>query len=1173
MKLTRLHLLAFGPFTNKVLNLGEKEQSLVIVHGPNEAGKSAMLRAITDLRYGIQLHSKDNFVHRNQDLRIGGEFLDQNGNRYSMLRTKSRKDSLTYTDFTDDAALPGAAVPPSIENLVTGGLRKEEYEKMFGLDHTRLREGGIELVKGEGQIGAALFEASAGIRSIRSILENLEGAARKFHVPGARGKSGRINEALILLGNHQSEYKKSLFKPAQWADLSKKRTEATEKLTELEKRQQELNKSLSLARELRAVAPILRRLDHALNDLRDLEDSPLLSETAATERADAEAKCASAAKSAELAASNAQRLRDGLASMNRDLLAIDAGSAIERLGASAESIDAHLRDRDDANAEVNLEQNRVDALAAKIDASRDSEALLKLAPSGSAKADLEEKIKAAETANLSLQHHNETLAKQDTDSEGSALPALPNEEYRIALRSALDEVTLSDAKLKRLEKLPSEIKGNERKLLADLSALSLSDATALCAVKPLLDAEIDEAIQFLNSLATRKEGLEVRIEALDTAIKEETKLHDNVLSAGDVPTAEDIAAARAHRDAGWALIRDTYIRVVPGTEESIKAFAGNTPLPEAYQQAVVRSDVLADEFAKDVERAERLQSCLAKIKDCERDRDGLLQSIADIEKEKAAYEEKWGSKLHAANLPLLEPTALREWQSRHSAVRVDYDVLQDKHTEFEDAQATEKTLTSSLRKAISNTGMGSPSLESSLNTLKSLATQINTDLKNREASLAKAAGERQEREKQALRMAAHEKTLNEQLAASCEALKPALTALLLSQSASATVARARLNEFDALVAANTALLQAQEKERKARDILQRLNQQAETIASVLGEEKKDRDLRLYIDSLKKRLQTARDVEKIYEADLQSQRQAEESQRTYQEEAQKFTEKLEALCNAAQVESIDKLPYAEEESRRKRNAQQEVDRSNSELAEASRYSIEELRDLLKDKDSATLDSEEASADQELSSLVEKLADARKTEEQARLALDAVDSSGLALFHREAMARATAAIESSMTPWMRSRLAHALLSEALKQFRERAQGPMLASATRHFEGMTGGEFVRLVSDDLGDRPVLLAERANDDKFIGVEAMSEGTRDQLYLALRLAALEIQRTKGVDLPTILDDVLMTSDDRRAILILQALTEFSKGSQVMVFTHHQHLVDLARKNLPSESLAVVSLQ
>jgi uncharacterized protein YhaN len=160
---------------------------------------------------------------------------------------------------------------------------------------------------------------------------------------------------------------------------------------------------------------------------------------------------------------------------------------------------------------------------------------------------------------------------------------------------------------------------------------------------------------------------------------------------------------------------------------------------------------------------------------------------------------------------------------------------------------------------------------------------------------------------------------------------------------------------------------------------------------------------------------------------------------------------------------------------------------------------------------------------------------------------------------------------MAPWIRSRLAHALLSEALGRFRDRAQGPMLASASGYFSRMTGGEFVRLVGDDSTEPPVLLAERRDGGR-LQVEGMSEGTRDQLYLALRLAALELRRAAQVDLPLLLDDVLMTSDDRRAALILQALADFAREGQVIVFTHHRHLVEIARSALPEDRLAVIEL-
>jgi DNA repair protein SbcC/Rad50 len=163
--------------------------------------------------------------------------------------------------------------------------------------------------------------------------------------------------------------------------------------------------------------------------------------------------------------------------------------------------------------------------------------------------------------------------------------------------------------------------------------------------------------------------------------------------------------------------------------------------------------------------------------------------------------------------------------------------------------------------------------------------------------------------------------------------------------------------------------------------------------------------------------------------------------------------------------------------------------------------------------------------------------RQREELTRSELGAIDSSDAAASARDAMERAAATVHSTMPHWIRTRLAQALLAQALKSFRKRAQGPMLKSASGYFARMTGQEFTRLVNND-SDEPVLLAERHNG-ALLRVDALSEGTRDQLYLALRLAALDLQRHAGVDLPAVFDDILMTSDEHRAKEILEALADF----------------------------------
>ena len=110
--------------------------------------------------------------------------------------------------------------------------------------------------------------------------------------------------------------------------------------------------------------------------------------------------------------------------------------------------------------------------------------------------------------------------------------------------------------------------------------------------------------------------------------------------------------------------------------------------------------------------------------------------------------------------------------------------------------------------------------------------------------------------------------------------------------------------------------------------------------------------------------------------------------------------------------------------------------------------------------------------------------------------------LAALAREAMESAAARYRAAIRPWARLKLARALLQEALNRFRERAQAPMITKASAYFALVTGGDYERLITDDIGGQPVLCALRAGGAR-VTIDEMSEGTADQLYLALRLAAL----------------------------------------------------------------------
>jgi uncharacterized protein YhaN len=87
-----------------------------------------------------------------------------------------------------------------------------------------------------------------------------------------------------------------------------------------------------------------------------------------------------------------------------------------------------------------------------------------------------------------------------------------------------------------------------------------------------------------------------------------------------------------------------------------------------------------------------------------------------------------------------------------------------------------------------------------------------------------------------------------------------------------------------------------------------------------------------------------------------------------------------------------------------------------------------------------------------------------------------------------------------------------------------------------------------------------------------MSAGTVDQLYLALRLAAIERFLETSEPIPLIADDILIQFDDPRAAATLKSLERLSRITQVLLFTHHEHVRDLARRHVDPAALVLHEL-
>ncbi|OPZ10976.1 MAG: hypothetical protein BWZ10_02271 [candidate division BRC1 bacterium ADurb.BinA364] len=155
---------------------------------------------------------------------------------------------------------------------------------------------------------------------------------------------------------------------------------------------------------------------------------------------------------------------------------------------------------------------------------------------------------------------------------------------------------------------------------------------------------------------------------------------------------------------------------------------------------------------------------------------------------------------------------------------------------------------------------------------------------------------------------------------------------------------------------------------------------------------------------------------------------------------------------------------------------------------------------------------------------------------------------------------------------ARAACVILDRQIEAYRRKNEGPLARRASRIFSRLTLGSFQGLSVDySESDTPTLVGERPNGKK-IAVDGMSEGARDQLYLALRLAALDDHLERGARMPLIVDDALIGFDDERALAALEMFREVSDKTQVIFFTHHARLVELARKIERSDCVFVQEL-
>lgn len=1121
MRLRRLHLTPYGRFADRVLDFGPARAGadVTVIYGPNEAGKSTSFAAWLDFLFGIPNQTPYSFRHPRSTLAIGAE-IEADGVVHSFRRTGARKASLTDAD--------GREVAQHRLDALLHGLDRESYRSRFSLDEAVLREGGEAILAAKGDLGEVLYAGTSGLSGLSAVLAEVAGEVEAVRRKGARGSTTELTRVKGELSALESALKDARLDPRRAERLRAGTEAAAQAYADAEEGLKQARAAVALHAAAEGRAALRREGEAGRAALADMPGGPDLPPDAAPRAAG----LGEALRGGAAALAKAQAARDAAVAVLEKTEADPEGL---RLAAEIAALDA-LRAEDDAPliACADDAARMLPRLERDLAAAREAlaETVAGVAPEGTAPeaaALPDDGIEALEAALKTWRARRgaRASARRERDDARAAVGApVPPPESADALRTArrvrddarrADAAGLREAATAARAAAQRAAAGLPRgwRALAEGQGGLPEEETVLAAVRAV--EKSDGAVEGAGErLAEAAEDLARARDDRDT------------LAARDDHVGEDaLAESRRARDAAWSAHRAAL------DEGSATAFERSMHADDAIRQAHADGTTLREQVRQAGEAVARADARM------------LRRRAALDTAEAAARAARDGIAPLAAALglgPADPPAALRP---RLAALRAALEAALDAGEADRRAQAAETALAlaeAGLRAALGADAAGDPAL------LDGMAEAREAALETARAAhevwrLASEAAEKREtalaetetalvRAEEAIRRLVAGSPYADTPVATLDTLHPTLRKLTREAGEVAgacnRVARlrrareafeeaaARLRAMTGSDAPPAALMEAA-RGRAGDAIIAR-----DTIAGATGaREAAERD--------RAEARAGLDAAQAGRAALLEGQEAPGDDPDALIARLLDRDALRARLAALEAE-IDALGNGQDA--------QALAREEAALA-PGRGAM--LADRVRVAETAKDDAVAAHA----------LADKAEKDARAGQGGADIDQDRAAL-----LAELRESVRAAAARMIGLRAARA----GLDRLRRSRRGPMLERTQDAFIRMTGGEWTALETRPEGAGERLVARRG--EEIVTAEGMSQGTRAQLYLSLRLAGYGMFCAEHGPLPFVTDDVLETFDDARAAVALDLTEELGRQGQAIFLTHHRHLAEMARERI-----------
>jgi uncharacterized protein YhaN len=1160
MKIRSIRLAAYGPFTDVTLDLPNTNPDFHIVFGPNEAGKSSALRALRHMLFGIPARTADNFLHAYTKLRVGARLVNSNGDKIDFFRRKGKAKTLRGHD--DERVLDDDALAPFL-----GGISADVFEQMFAIGHEDLVRGGEEIISGKGSVGEALFAAGAGLIHLHNVQNELEQACGALFK--ATGSAPLINQKINAIKTARRSQKEALLLPKTWQGHDRELRDAQKRLEDVKKKLGACQQRQAKLERIRDALPFIARKKEIDADIVSYQGVPDLSDDFGEKRRDAE-------KELKLANRDLARFREAIENISKALNPLPVHKALLENGSAVESLQHDLgsfrkarKDKPGLEGRMRTLQKQATDLVDEIRADISGEAAKDLSLPPSTVGEIQTLGKEYERLTAKQESAGEQQRKLKSrlgilaDQRKAMVAPVDVSSLENALQSAQAagpiETQLSDMRI-AVETLEGELNRFLKRQTLWKGSLEHIDQL------PLPSKEnID---RFESRFDTLQRSLEKQREIKASTGEEIAQTHADMQAielSQDVPTETDLNDARGLRDRQWGLIRRKLEGQSPPGAEVHEIFPDvDNPedLPDAFQKSMYHADHISDRLRREADQVTRKGLLEAKKKKLEKE---LVDGEAAFEKTLAMhheYEAAWQKLWEPSGIAPQTPKEMGGWLSQIESLREKLVDLRAKKCQCNDLAKRLAALKSDVLAALEATG----AYYDEKKPLSVLIKTAHAHMKNQQdlgSTIASAdkdlAGLKVQLEESALTIDGLECELSNWK----NSWKTRVGKIGIRSDAGPTAALAVIDSIrevrNKISEADILRKRIEGINRDSAEFSDRVDELVDTLAPDLKTESQDRAAEM----LNGRLTNARKAESK-QLSLKGQL---ESANKELEEAQRrnFECKaiIESLCKEAGCSSPEALGETEKRAQERKALTKELDDIVQQLRKLSAgATVDAFIDQASSLDADGIGPELKELDDETKGLEEERSALDQNIGALKAKLEQMDGRSEAAIQAEGAERLLASLESDVAKYARLKIASAILSKTVEQYREKHQGPLISRASEFFTRMTLGAFSRLRADyDEKGNPVLVGIRPENGAQVGVEGMSDGTADQLYLALRLAGLEQYLENNEPMPFVVDDILLRFDDERALATMAVLADFANKTQILFFTHHLHLVELTGRS------------